>query len=890
MTQLNVYQTIFENLNRDTTILTPNRRLSATLHQHYQQYQIDKGILHWETPDILPISTWLERTWNEYCTKHFLSGPELLNDLQGHFLWEQAINATKDRIPLLQITETADIAQSAWSLLKQWLIDIKQEASFQNAEDYSALYEWANYFSRECIEQNWIDRASIADLLIEKIESSALTFKNQFILVGFVEGSPQFKRLFEKQKHILFQPSSKQMADYRRVALPTAEDEIYTMAKWAKQLHEKDNKTTIACVIPSLDKIRDRVMQIFSEVFAPAYALENQESHPFNLSAGKNLLHYPIIHAALQLLALNQPTLPIETFSYLLGTPFLGDAEAERGKRAHWDSLLRQENIHRLNIAQLLKTTHNKRLLPLMEACPKLAKRIQAFLEETNSIPLHLTYQQWAETFNHLLSILGWPGERSLNSEEYQIVDNWLSLLNEFASLDEVAKPITYHEARLALTKIASQKVFQAKTPDAPIQVLGVLEAAALPFDHIWVAGLDDLAWPPQPKPNPFIPKSLQRALNMPHATAERELIYCEQLIQQFKDSAANVIFSHAEKNEELELQASPLIRDLQSLNLQSFALDILPAVSVRIHQTKAIEYLEDAIAPSLLSDEKIQGGISILKQQALCPFKAFAEWRLHAHTLENPIVGLRAKDRGTILHLVLEIIWKKLQHSDALHALSDSALKTLIQDSIEQALPHASHAKTDYKAYLALEQKRLHKLVHEWLTIEKERAPFTVLGSEKAAQMTLNQLTLSIRIDRVDQLANGKKLIIDYKTGKHNDINAWFTERPDDPQLPLYALLDKENSIGITYAQIAPGENYFKGVSRNELDIKGIKPVTDIKKLNIASWEEQLDQWYQILVRLSDDFSSGIAKIDPKDEDQTCLWCDLKPLCRINEEISVPA
>jgi len=269
-----------------------------------------------------------------------------------------------------------------------------------------------------------------------------------------------------------------------------------------------------------------------------------------------------------------------------------------------------------------------------------------------------------------------------------------------------------------------------------------------------------------------------------------------------------------------------------------------------------------------------------------LCPFKAFAEWRLHARELESPVPGLRAKDRGTILHKALEIFWNATPDHATLVAMPKHELEIAIQHCIELALTSTPNNHNESPQYINLEKQRLHKLLTEWLDIEKERTPFKVLMSEKTAQITLNKLTLSTRIDRIDELPNGKKLIIDYKTGKNNTIATWFSDRPEEPQLPLYTLVDPDNTIGITFAQIYPGDNCFKGVSHYSLEIDGIKLVSEIKATTALSWQEQLTQWHKTLAQLSDHFFQGEANVDPKDPAQTCTWCALKPLCRINEEI----
>ena len=56
---------------------------------------------------------------------------------------------------------------------------------------------------------------------------------------------------------------------------------------------------------------------------------------------------------------------------------------------------------------------------------------------------------------------------------------------------------------------------------------------------------------------------------------------------------------------------------------------------------------------------------------------------------------------------------------------------------------------------------------MHEWLALERQRAPFEVLAVEEARSVEIGGVRLELRLDRADRLDGGGDLLLDYKTGK---------------------------------------------------------------------------------------------------------------------------
>ncbi len=160
---------LFQAIAGGALVLTPNRRLATTLHKLYQTYQQNQQHACWQTPDILPLSSWLQRLWHDVTSQSLSHNLFLLNSAQEHFLWESIVSQSKESAPLLQVAETADIAKSAWGLLKQWEVDI-HDPLFDSAEDYLALKHWATQFHTLCQEKHWIDTASLPEVMREYVD------------------------------------------------------------------------------------------------------------------------------------------------------------------------------------------------------------------------------------------------------------------------------------------------------------------------------------------------------------------------------------------------------------------------------------------------------------------------------------------------------------------------------------------------------------------------------------------------------------------------------------------------------------------------------------------------------------------------------------------------
>lgn len=823
---------LFSAVERSATVLTASKRLSRSLIASYSEYQRDQGRSVWRTPRILALGGWLEQCWRDWVLAGTGDAPVLLNKVQEAALWESIvwesiIRESPGGRSLLRVPETAREAMKAWALLHAYRLPFNAGA-FSVSDDCEAFYEWACEFERRRDANGWMEEAQLADVVTGLVRDPG-----PVIFAGFDELTPQQQDLLDAVRGSMYASTTYATSTPRACAFRDTNDEMAHAAAWARRRLEANPEARIGVVVPNIGAMRSKLERAFEEVLPGA----------FHISLGPALRDRPMVHAALLLLELAKGAVEMERMGMILRSPYWKGAEAERSRRALVDVALRKQG---------------QSPVP-SDAVPSLAKALGGYENEVQSP------SEWGRTFSRLLRQAGWPGDRALNSEEFQAREAWNKLLSAFATLDAVIARLDLHGAWERLNSLAANTEFAVEDQGEPVQIAGLFEASGLRFDHLWVLGLHDEEMPPPAQPNPFLPLGMQRDRGLPHSSAQRELEFNRQLLARLWASAPEVVFSYPQWEGDQARSPSPLIQVGTAAPEPQ-----VPRWMDMIRASAAWETIEDRLAPPLPVGTEQRGGTRVLQDMAACPFKAFARNRLGARELENADLGLNAREKGTGVHKVLELIWAEIKTHANLLALDESQLQELIAANIDKA-PLAD------RLGVHLERRRLQRLLTEWFEIEKSRPPFRVLEREEERTVTIGNLQVSTRIDRVDELPDGRRIIIDYKT---SDVkgSAWSGERLAEPQVPLYCISTAEPIAGAAFAQIRAGGVLLKGVSQNS-ELGRIKPM-DVPPIALP---ELMEDWRAALNQLGSRFRTGIADVDPK-EKSTCDYCRVTALCRIHD------
>lgn len=866
-------------------VVTPNHRLALALQREFGDFQAAQGKALWESADILPWSEFLERAWHEALYADTAPLPLPLTSPQAHALWENLLRNSAAGEDLLAVADAARLAHEAWQLSVAWRLAPRLNDAALN-DDARAFQEWAPRYERVLQRNGQIDAAQLADRLPPLIASGCIKLPQTLVVYGFdgftLQQAEFLAELQAKGCTVLQAGSPVCASRVLRVPCADAEQEIQRAAAWARTRLEA-GCAHIGIVVPDLAARRSAIVRIFSATMAPDYALPGAAPGvlPFNLSLGEPVVAYPLVNAALLLLELAGRDIEFERASQLLCSPFIAGGEVERDSRAALDAELRRraEPVVTLERLQGMVTERGG-------DCPQLARHLTALAGfRRNRLSGSHPPSVWAKALSEALATAGFPGERGLDSSEYQTLKKWHDVVAAFAALDRVVPGMLYAEALSRLRRVAADTLFQPESPEVPIQILGVLEAGGLTFDGLWVMSLSDGNWPPAPRPNPFLPLALQRAAGLPHSTAADVLAAAQRTTAQWCVAAAEVVLSHPCQEDDRELRPSPLIAQIAETDV---AIANYPEFRDAIHAARGDERLPDDAAPVLIDGTVTGAGTALIKDQAACPFRAFARHRLHATAPEAPHAGLDAAERGTLVHRVLAKVWGQLRSSDALAAISSADLDALLANAADAAMERIRRERptTLSGRFADIEKRRLIGLSRAWLEQDRRRGAFTVVAVEDKRGMAIGGLTLNARLDRVDETADGRRIVIDYKTGKAT-AGSMLGERPDEPQLPLYLLTAESGAAAVAFAQVRAGDMKYVGLARDAELLPGIKAWAESRyRDRYPAWPDVIAAWQADLERIARQFAAGVAAVDPKRHPDTCRLCDQQAFCRIRERI----
>ena len=813
----NIDLSLFDS--NDIIIVANNRQVLAIKKSIYRAHGPTK------IPKVFSYKLWLEHYWkknNPQRTTRLLSASEL------RFILQKVIKKSSSNYSEVIVDELI----KSYTICKAYFINISKISSFPSSPS-NLFIKWIREFEIIKKTNNFIDSTDLSYQVINLLKASSE--KEKYYLYGFKKNTPEQNEIF-KILNCQSLKAKELKNNIQAVAFNDEESEILRIAKWAKEISAKNSESQIGIVIPNLSELQHLIRSSFDQEFNSS--LLETHHKPYNISLGVPLVQYPLIKDLLSLLEISTQiingNIEVDKLIKVITSPYIKGAQLELNSRS-------------LSVTKILslssKESSLNKILPLFKNCPILIEiltelKVLKFNKEN-------TLEDSLESINLILSCYGFTSDRILSSTEYQLFEKYQNeslILNRLSNLQTKEN---LFDVISILKSHLSRVIFQPKSGISNIHILGSLEAEGLYFDHAWVSSMTSNFLPSKIKMPLFIPQKTSVEYSLPSSSFHLVTEESNETLNALNNLSQNLTYSYAKLINSRGEFPTPFIKFID-----------YPHYAPPSIKPRELEYIDDFKAPSI-NNFNIRKGVKTLQNQMSCSFKGFSE-RFQIDDFDLPHVGLNRLEQGNLIHAILETFFNEITSNISLLNLSENELDKLIKKHIEYALEELPRDNFKFN-----EKIRLVTIIHNYLELEKQRSGFEILETESTSEVNINGLKFSTRIDRMDQLEDGSKLIIDYKTGNGIKISQMIGDPIEQAQLPIYAISNAVDNVA--FATINSNNCQFNSINKNK-----------------SEWVKQINEWTLSLNTSSLNFQNGIADVLPTKN--ACDFCEYDLLCRVDK------
>lgn len=445
-------------------------------------------------------------------------------------------------------------------------------------------------------------------------------------------------------------------------------------------------------------------------------------------------------------------------------------------------------------------------------------------------------------------------------------LENWAELVKAWDGMETIAQSLQYYEwvctpkqflqllqALVDNFQIRARRVFHEQLP-----VLSVEHLGAHTYERLYVGGLVEGQFPPHK-----------------HAhwlTKTRTEMQTEQLYERLVGSASQVYLYYPEIDMDGKL-------NLPSNVLPRLKDDPKREASIAVHRPSLYlgeGFLQDPELLTTLKERILKDGLSTsqLNRYANCPYQFFCSYVLELQPQEEASLELDARDRGIILHNVLQEFWSNyLEGPVPTVDVAQAELEGLVREEyFARGETPAPKLIRSLRWFVRQDLERVEsgfrpRFLERWfqgLNIETSAGPVQIRG----------------QIDRIDVSPQGEYVLYDYKTGTTPSVQDIL--RGKDLQIAIYLLaaqsiLPDARNVGVAYYALQDAKlvGVFHMDSHRDLMVrKGRGCLEDEEFTGLISIFEKIIQTYL------EGIFRGDFPIEPASS-QICRFCPFQGICR---------
>ena len=837
-------------------LVVPTSRLAQELRYASDYSRLKSGAKVWKQPLIQSWDQWLISTYAELGFTH----PELTQRVvvaQEAFMFIAQMQAPNEEVEMHSraITEAWQLAWD-WHLFTEW-------EGIRETDNGRLCDDWFTRI-RRFLETN--DRITVSEIpqVIQRAIERQDWVPRSIIAYGFEEPTRVQQSLFSlfEEKGIglnLEIQTTTQSETQSILNFESDTKERTSIAMWCReQLSNLGDSATIGVVINDLTSSRSKILRQFESTFPELESVAKLVS----IDAGESFQQTRLYADFTTLLNWTVGEVAHTQLLDLARTPYFPNLKLYKTTQGFF-----RDQMTIRYYSRRLSGEDGQVLTRLVKLLPRSANQTMSFADAMTKL------QQILETCGFGKN----TDDPFVNARE-DAIKTLDDALTRVAHLGNLRPQISWFDFVQAIVLFIQEQSIGGADISAPIQVMSRSASEHLQFDSLWVTGVSDTEWPALARPHPFIPVAMQKRAHVSNITQQDALQKARQLTANWFTLSKECVFSFYDEADQVKSNVSQLIREHTDEEIAGID-DIIenteliqhahPWANHDVHEA-VHEFQQTNGSKAVLSDNK--GRTTMLKNQAECPYRAWAIHRLNLPGEDSVKTNFpNALDRGTMIHDAIERILKEHPNSGSLSRLSEDELQKFVAEALKLVrMP---------KRLEKHEQTRIHDYLNAWLEEELEREEFEVIAIEKKTEVEIEGIRFEPRIDRIDKTKDYDCFVIDNKTGKTvPSPKSWNPDNLQDTQMPLYAVTEEAcDELGYMHVTRKDGKVTANLKTTYDRSIREIKAEYDgFDGLKIA-WREKL----ATLVR---DFLAGKAEVAPVNN-SVCNYCHLANNCRIFEE-----
>lgn len=424
-------------LRSGRSVIAASERAARAVAEDFHRARRAEGLTAWRAPAIEPWNGFVRKTWEALGRS---DDRLVMNSAQEQALWAEIVAGSRHGEALLEapLQRVAKMAAEAHALLCAYAPRLLKDAARSNwQQDAAAFSAWLAEFDRACVRGRLVSAARLPLELLALLEQHR-TERPPLLLTGFDRVQPTQAMVlgaWGSWSQVELGAAAKQTSFYKA---SDEKSEVAACALWCKQKLAANADARLLVLTQDLPARRGELERVFQR-----FTGSSGSGPQIEFSLGVPIGQVPLIRAAHLLLRWLAGSIEEPELDWLLGSGQAVISVAETYALTQFMRALRRRGLERTH------WTCNEflRQKPGVELPAAWAIRMRQAIERLEvGNRISQSPVVWADFVPELLESAGWPGERSLTSEEFQALRRWQQVLDTCASLGFTGRSFSWSE------------------------------------------------------------------------------------------------------------------------------------------------------------------------------------------------------------------------------------------------------------------------------------------------------------------------------------------------------------------------------------------------------------------------------------------------------------